>query len=308
MSIAIVFPGQGAQSVGMLADLAAEYPVVTETFQEASDALGLDLRKLIAQGPAEQLNMTENTQPALLAAGVAVWRVWRACGGDEPVVMAGHSLGEYTAMVCAEVIAFREAVRLVAERGRAMQAAVPAGQGAMAALLGLDDAMVESVREKASKDDDVVSAANYNTPGQVVVAGTAGAVDRAMALAKEAGAKRVVKLAVSVPSHCSLMAPAVARLKDLLHHTALNPARIPVIQNVDAQCHGDVDSIRDGLIRQLDHCVLWTQSVRNMAAMGVDRLIEAGPGKVLAGLTRRIDGRLRGMPVFDPKTLDTALH
>ena len=308
MSTAIVFPGQGSQAVGMLAALAAEHPQVEATFQEASEALGCDLWALASAGPAERLNRTENTQPALLAAGVAVWRVWQAAGGARPVAMAGHSLGEYTALVCAGALGFPEAIRLVAERGKAMQAAVPAGQGAMAALLGLDDAAVERLCAEASEGDDLVSAANYNSPGQVVIAGAAPAVERAIALAKTAGAKRAVALAVSVPSHCALMQPAAERLRGLLEDIALTAPAIPVIQNVDAAAQDTAEAIRDRLIQQLSHSVLWTESVRRMAAMGVDRLIEAGPGKVLAGLTRRIDKGVRGLPVFDPATLATALE
>lgn len=307
MSIAIVFPGQGAQSVGMLSALAAEYPQVVETFDEASDALGIGLWKLVSEGPAEQLDSTENTQPALVAAGVAVWRVWQAAGGPRPVAMAGHSLGEYTALVCAGVLRFSEAIRLVAERGKAMQAAAPAGRGAMAALLGLGDAAVEALCAAATEGEDRVSAANYNAPGQVVIAGARSAVERAISSAKEAGARRAVELAVSVPSHCALMDPAVERLRGLLEEASWKAPEIPVIQNVDASAHRTVEAIRDCLIRQLNHSVLWTKSVRNMADRGVGRLIEAGPGKVLAGLTRRIDKNLRGLPVFDPSTLAAAL-
>ena len=308
MSIAIVFPGQGAQSVGMLSALAAEYPQVVETFDEASDALGVGLWKLVSEGPAEQLDSTENTQPALVAAGVAVWRVWQAAGGPRPAAMAGHSLGEYTALVCAGVLRFPEAIRLVAERGKAMQAAAPAGRGAMAALLGLDDAAVEALCVAAAEGEDRVSAANYNAPGQVVIAGARSAVERAILLAKEAGARRAVELAVSVPSHCALMDPAVERLRGLLEEAVWKAPEIPVIQNVDADAHRTVEAIRDRLIRQLNHSVLWTKSVRSMADRGVSRLIEAGPGKVLAGLTRRIDKNLQGLPVFDPGTLTAALN
>ena len=308
MSIAIVFPGQGAQSVGMLSALAAEYPQVVETFDEASDALGIGLWKLVSEGPAEQLDSTENTQPALVAAGVAVWRVWQAAGGPRPVAMAGHSLGEYTALVCAGVLRFSEAIRLVAERGKAMQAAAPAGRGAMAALLGLDDAAVEALCVAAAEGEDRVSAANYNAPGQVVIAGARSAVERAILLAKEAGARRAVELAVSVPSHCALMDPAVERLRGLLEEAVWKAPEIPVIQNVDASAHRTVEAIRDRLIRQLNHSVLWTKSVRSMVDRGVSRLIEAGPGKVLAGLTRRIDKNLQGLPVFDPGTLTAALN
>ena len=308
MSIAIVFPGQGAQSVGMLSDLAAEYPQVAETFHEASDALGMALWKLVSEGPAASLDLTENTQPALVAAGVAVWRVWRSAGGPRPIAMAGHSLGEYTALVCAGVLDFPEAIRLVAERGKAMQAAAPAGRGAMAALLGLDDAAVEAVCVAATEGEDRVSAANYNAPGQVVIAGTRSAVERAIPLAKEAGARRAVELAVSVPSHCALMDPAVERLRGLLEEAAWRTPEIPVIQNVDAAAHETVTAMRDRLIRQLNNSVLWSQSVRNMADLGVRRLIEAGPGKVLAGLTRRIDKNVQGLPVFDPHTLAAALN
>jgi [acyl-carrier-protein] S-malonyltransferase len=305
-SLAIIFPGQGSQSSGMLSELATEHSQVIETFDLASDVLGYDLWQLVQEGPGEELNETDKTQPAMLAAGVAVWRIWQDAGGPVPVVMAGHSLGEYTALVCAGALDFQEAVSLVEERGRCMQSAVPAGTGAMAAILGLEDAAVAAVCEEAAAGD-VVSPVNYNSPGQVVIAGHAGAVQRAIALATEAGAKRVVQLPVSVPSHCALMRPAAAQFATHLDKAEIRTPSIRVIQNVDAALHDDPDSIRDNLDRQLYSPVQWVASVQAMAGSGVTRIIEAGPGKVLTGLCKRIDKSLAAVAVFDPATLSTAL-
>jgi [acyl-carrier-protein] S-malonyltransferase len=305
-SLAIIFPGQGSQSSGMLSELATEHSQVIETFDLASDVLGYDLWQLVQEGPGEELNETDKTQPAMLAAGVAVWRIWQDAGGPVPAVMAGHSLGEYTALVCAGALDFQEAVSLVEERGRCMQSAVPAGTGAMAAILGLEDAAVAAVCEEAAAGD-VVSPVNYNSPGQVVIAGHAGAVQRAIALATEAGAKRVVQLPVSVPSHCALMRPAAAQFATHLDKAEIRTPSIRVIQNVDAALHDDPDSIRDNLDRQLYSPVQWVASVQAMAGSGVTRIIEAGPGKVLTGLCKRIDKSLAAVAVFDPATLSTAL-
>jgi [acyl-carrier-protein] S-malonyltransferase len=306
MSLAFVFPGQGSQSVGMLGALAAMYPDVQHTFSEASDALGKDLWALSQQGPDEALNQTENTQPAMLAAGVAVWRLWRGQGGPMPVCMAGHSLGEYTALVCAEAIDFAEAVRLVADRARYMQAAVPAGKGAMAAILGLDDDAVRQVCEQAAQGE-VLSAVNFNSPGQVVIAGTAPAIERAVAQAKSAGAKRAVLLPVSVPSHCALMAPAAERMADRLTAVAIRPPRIPVLHNAHVRAEQSADAIRGALVRQIASPVRWVETVSKMAAEGVDKLIECGPGKVLTGLNKRTAASTTTLPVFDPPTLAQAL-
>lgn len=305
-TFAAVFPGQGSQSVGMLADLAAAHPEVRHTFEEASEALGRDLWRLSQEGPAEALDATENTQPAMLAAGVAVWRVWQAQGGCAPRAMAGHSLGEYTALVCGGALDFAEAVSLVAERARQMQAAVPAGQGAMAAILGLDDEAVRAVCAEVA-NGEVVEAVNFNAPGQVVIAGHAAAVERAVAAAKAAGARRAVPLAVSAPSHCALMEPAAEALAPRLAAARITPPAVPVWQNVDAAPHATADEIRTALETQLYRPVRWTDTVRGLAGQGVTHLIEFGPGKVLTGLVRRIDRALTGLAVNDLASLDKAL-
>ena len=305
-TLALVFPGQGSQAVGMLSDLAQSSPQVGETFAEASEVLGYDLWELIQQGPAEVLNQTGNTQPAMLAAGAAVWRTWQASGGALPAVMAGHSLGEYTALVCGGALQFSDAIALVAERGRCMQSAVPEGVGAMASILGLDDATVARVCEAAAQGA-VVAPVNYNSPGQVVIAGHAAAVERATDLAKEAGAKRAVLLPVSVPSHCSLMTSAADEFAARLAQVEISSPRIPVIQNVDAAAHADPVAIRDNLGRQLYSPVQWVRSVQAMGAQGVTRIIEAGPGKVLAGLCKRIDKAIDAVAVHDTASLDSAL-
>jgi len=305
-ALALVFPGQGSQAVGMLSDLAQSSPQVGETFAEASEVLGYDLWELVQQGPAEVLNQTGNTQPAMLAAGAAVWRTWQARGGALPAVMAGHSLGEYTALVCGGALQFSDAIALVAERGRCMQSAVPEGVGAMAAILGLDDATVARVCEAAAQGA-VVAPVNYNSPGQVVIAGHAAAVERATDLAKEAGAKRAVLLPVSVPSHCSLMTSAADEFAARLAQVEISSPRIPVIQNVDAAAHADPVAIRDNLGKQLYSPVQWVRSVQAMGAQGVTRIIEAGPGKVLAGLCKRIDKTIDAVAVHDTASLDSAL-
>jgi len=304
--LAIVFPGQGSQSIGMLKELAATHAVVQETFTAASQVLGYDLWNLVQNGPEEELNQTAKTQPAMLAAGVAVWRVWRAQGGAEPTVMAGHSLGEYTALVCAEALGFEDAVALVAERGRLMQEAVPAGQGAMAAILGLDDKMVRAVCA-ASAQGEIVAAVNFNSPGQVVVAGHAAAVQRAMVAAKQAGAKRALALAVSAPSHCALMLPAAQRLAERLATVTVNAPRIPVLHNADVKTYSDAAAIRAALVRQLHQPVRWVETIQAMRARGVSTVLECGPGKVLAGLCKRIDATLVALPVYDTATLQQAL-
>jgi [acyl-carrier-protein] S-malonyltransferase len=303
----IVFPGQGSQSVGMLDALATAYPEVQQTFAEASEALQLDLWSLVQNGPEAELNRTENTQPAMLAAGIAVWRVWRAQGGAVPSFMAGHSLGEYTALVAAGALEFTVACRLVAERGRLMQQAVPAGSGAMAALLGLDDAAVREVCAQAAAGQ-VVEAVNFNSPGQVVIAGHAAAVQRAVELAKSAGAKRAVLLPVSVPSHCALMAPAANRLAEQLQQLAFAAPAVPVLHNVDVSLAGDGAAIRERLAQQLHSPVRWVETVLAMAAGGAQVLIEAGPGKVLTGLAKRIDRNLNALAVTDPAGLEKALE
>jgi len=306
MRIAFAFPGQGSQSVGMLAGLGADFPQVGETFAQASEVLGYDLWQRVQEGPEEELNRTHVTQPAMLAAGVAVWRVWQARGGQTPAVMAGHSLGEYTALVCAGALDFADAVGLVEARGKLMQAAVPEGEGAMAAILGLDDAKVIELCAEAAQGD-VVSAVNFNSPGQVVIAGSSAAVDRATVLAKEAGAKRALKLAVSVPSHCALMQPAADRLAERLAAIEIKAPMIPVIHNADVASHDDPDAIRNALKRQLFKPVRWVECVQEMTAREVSMLVEGGPGKVLVGLNKRIDKTMNALPVFDGDTLAKAL-
>ncbi len=301
-NFAIVFPGQGSQSIGMLAELAAGYPQVGVTFAEASEVLGYDLWELVQNGPEDMLNQTDRTQPAMLAAGVAVWRVWQQNGGMQPALMAGHSLGEYTALVCADAIDFATAIALVAERGRCMQSAVPAGIGAMAAILGLDDDAVAVVCTE-SAGDEIVSPVNFNSPGQVVIAGHAGAVGRAVVAAKAAGAKRAMQLPVSVPSHCALMEPAAQSFATRLAETTIQKPVIPVIQNVDAAAHDQPDDIRDNLSRQLYSPVQWVKTVHAMRAQGIERIVEAGPGKVLAGLCKRIDKGIANAAVYDQASL-----
>ena len=306
MKLAFVFPGQGSQSIGMLTGLADHFPAVTETFSEASDSLGFDLWNMVSEGSKETLNQTINTQPAMLAAGVACWRVWQQQGGAAPSVMAGHSLGEYSALVCAGALHFEDAIKLVAERGRLMQEAVPVGQGAMAAILGLEDEQVRSVCNSAA-DGGVVEAVNFNAPGQVVIAGSTDAVERATALAKEAGAKRALPLPVSVPSHSSLMREAAERFAEAMTPITINPPEIPVINNVDVSAEIEPDSVRGSLIRQLYNPVRWVETVQEMKSAGVDTLIECGPGKVLAGLNKRIDRQMKAAPLFDPASLEAAI-
>lgn len=307
MSFAFVFPGQGSQSVGMLSELAGQYPLVQEIYTEASEALGYDLWQLVQDGPEADLNQTHITQPAMLAGGVAVWRVWQAEGGAAPAVMAGHSLGEYSALVAAGSLTLADAVTLVADRGRFMQEAVPAGVGAMAAILGLDDEQVIAVCAEAAQGE-VVSAVNFNSPGQVVVAGHASAVERAVTLAKAAGAKRALVLPVSVPSHCSLMAPAAERLAERLAAIAIAAPAIPVINNVDVKAETAADAIRDALRRQLFMPVRWVEIINAMAAQGVDNMVECGPGKVLVGLNKRINKEMGTFETLNPESLMKALE
>jgi len=309
MAFAFVFPGQGSQSVGMLRSLAEAEPLVRETFAEASDALGYDLWKLCQEGPEEQLGATERTQPAMLAAGVATWRVWRKHSGGMPAAMAGHSLGEYSALVAAGALDFRTAVALVQFRGQAMQAAVPAGQGAMAAILGIDDAEVEAACREAAQGE-VVQAANFNSPGQVVIAGTAAAVDRAIEIAKTKGAKRAMKLPVSVPSHSALMQPAAEKLAPRLQATAFAASQVRDLYTVDVRKHGDAAAIRTALVEQLVKPVRWTETVRAIIAGGATVIVECGPKGVLTGLNRRIDKNkdLSMLAIEDPQSLQQALQ
>lgn len=304
-NFAVVFPGQGSQAVGMLADLGEQFPVVKETFAEASEVLGYDLWALVQNGPAEDLNQTNRTQPALLTASVAIWRVWQQEGGAMPSVMAGHSLGEYSALVCAGVIDFKQAVKLVELRGELMQEAVPAGVGAMSAIIGLDNDAIAKACEEAAQGQ-VVSPVNFNSPGQVVIAGNKEAVERANELCKAAGAKRALPLPVSVPSHCALMKPAADKLAVALEEITFSAPSVPVINNADVATETDPAAIKDALVRQLYGPVRWTEGCEKMANEGVELLLEMGPGKVLTGLAKRIDKRLNAAAVNDTASLEAA--
>lgn len=307
MTIAGVFPGQGSQSLGMLADLDKQFKQVRETFQVASDVLGRDLWDMAQQGPEAALNSTENTQPLMLAAGVAVWRVWLGEGGCLPVAVAGHSLGEYSALVAAGVLDFADAVALVAERARLMQNAVADGAGAMAAILGLEDAQIIEACVQAAQGD-VVEAVNFNSPGQVVIAGSAAAVDRAIQTATVMGAKKAIKLSVSVPSHCALMQPAATALAVRLGQTAFAPATMPVLHNVDAAARTSVTEMAQALEQQLYRPVRWVDTVMALkTTYAADAIVEFGPGKVLAGLNRRIDRKMGAVCIHDSATLAEAL-
>lgn len=285
-SLAFVFPGQGSQSLGMLVELAAQYPLIQETFAEASQALGYDLWVLTQQGPETELNQTDKTQPAILAASIALWRLWLAEGGARPAFVAGHSLGEYSALVAAGSLSLGDAVKLVERRGQLMQEAVPAGQGAMAAILGLEDSDVLAACAEAAQGD-VVSAVNFNSPGQVVIAGSTAAVQRAMELCKARGAKRALPLPVSVPSHCELMRPAAERFAESVEAIDWQAPQIPLVQNVSAAVVSDLDTLKSDLLQQLYKPVRWVESIQALAANGAVQLIECGPGKVLAGLNKR---------------------
>lgn len=307
----MLFPGQGSQSVGMLSELGQQHPEAARALAEASDVLGYDMAGLIASGPRETLDQTEYTQPAILAASVAAWRAWEAVGGASPDVVAGHSLGEYSALVVAQALDYADALRLTRLRGQAMQNAVAVGEGAMAAILGLSDEDVLSVCEQAStrlaKSGLTVSAANFNAPGQVVIAGYAEAVEKASELARDKGAKRVVPIAMSVPSHCALMRPAGERLAAELADTALRAPRIPVYHNVDAAPRESVEAIREALVEQVARPVQWSRTIRRFGDEGYDVFVECGPGRVLSGLNRRIDKSLRTLSLSTPDSLDAAL-
>lgn len=305
-NLAFVFPGQGSQALGMLAEMSSEFTAVKATFDEASAGADVDLWALSQNGPEEALNHTENTQPALLAAGVAVWRVWRELDGPMPTVLAGHSLGEYTALVCAGVLSLHDGAALVAERGRLMQAAVPPGVGAMAAILGGDDAQIAQVCTEVA-DGEVVAPVNYNAPGQLVIAGNSAAVDRVIARLAELGVKKAVKLVVSVPSHCALMRGAADQLASKFESISWSMPKISVIQNVEAKSYDSVEDIRAALARQLYSPVRWADSVRALAAAGVGRVAECGPGKILTGLFKRIDRALDGRAIGTPSELTQAI-
>ncbi|WP_395009963.1 ACP S-malonyltransferase [Undibacterium sp.] len=304
---AFVFPGQGSQAIGMLNGFAGN-PVVQDTIVEASDALQMDLGKLISEGPKEDLDLTTNTQPVMLTAAVATYRAWIAAGGKQPAIVAGHSLGEYSALVAAGVIAFKDAVPLVRFRAQAMQSAVPVGQGGMAAILGLSDAdVIAACVEAAAATSEVVEAVNFNAPAQVVIAGSKAAVERACELAKAKGAKRALSLPVSAPFHSSLLKPASDQLREYLVNVSFSAPAIALINNVDVAIVTDPALIKDALVRQAASPVRWVETVNAIAASGITQLIECGPGKVLAGLTKRINGDLVGDAIYDQETLDKVL-
>jgi len=304
---AFVFPGQGSQKVGMLASLSASYPVVKQTFTEASDLLGYDLWQLTAAGPEETLNQTDKTQPALLAASVAIWRIWQQRGGPTPVVMAGHSFGEYSALVCAQALSFPDAVKLAETRGRLMQMAVPQGAGAMAAILGLEDDQIMAICAEITNGQRV-EAVNFNAPGQVVIAGHRTAVETAIQQAKLAGAKKAIQLPVSVPAHCALMRPAAQQLAEHLQQVSFQTPIIPVIHNVDVSSKTHPEEIREALIKQLYQPVRWVETIQKIATINVTTLLEGGPGKVLVTLNKRIIPHLKALPIFDCETLNQALE
>ncbi len=303
MTKAIVFPGQGSQAVGMLADLYQSHPVVKDTFQEASDALGYDMWALVSEDADNKLNQTEFTQPALLTSSVAVWRAYLESGGEKPTFLAGHSLGEYSALVCAEVLSLADAVKLVEKRGQYMQQAVPAGTGAMAAIIGLEDDAIAKACEEAA-DGQVVSPVNFNSPGQIVIAGNKEAVERAMVLCKDAGAKRALPLPVSVPSHCALMQPAAQKLAIDLEKLEFNKPVISVINNVDVRAETSGEAIKQALVKQLYSPVRWTETIQYFAIEGITECYEFGPGKVLSGLSKRIDKSISCVSVSDNASLE----
>ncbi|MAJ40566.1 ACP S-malonyltransferase [Pseudoalteromonas sp. UBA2102] len=303
--IALLFPGQGSQSVGMLSELLESSDIVKATFNEASSALGYDLAALVLNGPEEELNQTHRTQPALLTASVAIYRHWLAANPDVDVVMAGHSLGEYSALVCSDVISLGEAVKLVENRGLYMQEAVPAGVGSMAAIIGLGDEQIKTACEESAQGE-VVSPVNYNSPGQVVIAGHKAAVDRASQACKDAGAKRALPLSVSVPSHCELMKPAAEKLANDLAALTFNTPKCDVINNVDVKAQSSADAIKDALVRQLYSPVRWTETVQALVAQGITQSYEFGPGKVLTGLAKRIDKAMVCGSVNDAAAIDAA--
>ncbi len=306
MKFACVFPGQGSQSIGMLNELSMAFPVVRETFAEASDTLGIDCWSMVSEGPEESLNRTENTQPILLAASISVWRIWNHSHGSQPQLLAGHSFGEYSALVCAGALEFPTAVSLARERGRLMTEAVAEGDGAMAAILGLGDDEAIEVCARAA-DGEIVSAVNFNAPRQVVIAGHTAAVERAIKLAREAGAKRAVRLAVSVPAHCSLMKAAADKLAQHLVEAQIKTPEIPVLHNVDVVSHTQSADIVNALVCQLYSPVRWSETIRKMSAQGAKVILEIGPGKVLTGLNKRIDRSLAAVCVQDPASLEKAV-
>lgn len=318
MSIAFIFPGQGSQSVGMLGSFTDVKPayaeIVTATFNEASEVLGFDLWDMTQNGPDTELNKTQHTQPAMLAAGYAIWQIWKTRNGATPAVMAGHSLGEYTALVCAQALDFSAAVDLVYHRGQYMQSSVASGEGAMAAILGLEDELVVKVCEETAAQFEqegqsrVISAVNFNSPGQVVIAGHSDAVDRAIENAKNAGTKKAIKLAVSVPSHCALMESAAEQLAQKLDSVTIKRPEIPVINNIHVAIENDPQQIKKALVKQLSHPVRWVETINKMLSEGTEQIVECGPGKVLTGLNRRINRRMPAQAIFDTATIDKALE
>jgi len=307
MSFSIIFPGQGSQSIGMMSKLAEQHNLVKELFVEASDVLGVDLWAMTQEGPIESLSQTENTQPALLTAGVAAWRVWQKLGGQNPDIMAGHSLGEYTALVSAGSLSFADGVALVRDRGRYMQEAVPAGKGAMAAIIGLDDQQVIDVCA-ATAEGDVLQAVNFNAPGQVVIAGSAAAIERATVTMKEAGAKRALPLPVSIPAHSQLMTPASERLAERIASIEVSMPSIPVLHNCNVEIANTAEEITANLVTQLDSPVRWVESVNAMHAQGVERFIESGPGKVLGGMVKRIVKGVEVACIDSPDAFDALIN
>ncbi|MDV6342545.1 ACP S-malonyltransferase [Nitrosomonas sp. Is24] len=309
MKFAFVFPGQGSQSVGMMNGY-SDLPVIQETFQEASDILKQDLWSMVVNGPADDLNLTINTQPLMLTAGIAVYRAWGSLGGEPPALMAGHSLGEYTALVASEALSFADALALVRFRAQAMQQAVPEGVGGMAAILGLDDEIIETIcRDIASQNsEESLEPANFNSPGQIVIAGHKNAIVQGIELAKSKGAKRAIMLPMSIPSHCSLMKPAADSMRQQLDHVTMQPPRIPVLHNADVKTHSDTADIKEILIRQLTSPVRWVDTVKAFAANGVTHVVECGPGKVLAGLNKRIDPNLQQLSLTDGEAVKQAIN
>ncbi len=307
MNLAYVFPGQGSQSISMMTDFAASFPEIKQTFEQGSDILQQDLWKIVATGPEEDLNRTENTQPIMLCASTATWKVWQKYCTATPIKMAGHSFGEYSALVCSEALDFETALPLARYRGQVMQQAVPEGQGAMAAILGLEDQALAEVCEQAAQGQ-VVQAVNFNAPGQIVIAGNAEAVARAVEAAKSAGAKRAITLPLSVPSHSALMQPAAEQLSDYLDNITMQSPKVDVIQNVDVKAYFEISDIKDALCRQLFNPVRWVETIQQIVSDGANALIELGPGKVLTGLTKRIDRKLPCYGVHDAKSMEQALE
>jgi len=305
-NLAFVFPGQGSQKIGMLADLASANPLVEQTFTEASDALGYDAWKLVQEGEQDDINLTERTQPILLASSVAIWRLWQEKGGPVPAQLAGHSLGEWSALVCSGVLEFADAIKIVRARGAFMQEAVPFGVGAMAAILGIPDQVILDACASA-RENDVVDAVNFNAPGQVVIAGSAAAVDRAIEICKQAGAKRAMTLPVSAPFHTSLMQPAAEQLAEMVNGTAFAQPQIPVLHNVHAQTETNPESIKALMLEQIYRPVMWVHCIQGLKANGTEILIECGPGRVLNGLTKRIDRDLTSFSTDDVASLENAL-